>query len=678
VAYAQEERPRNNSTPFSVAIVVRDLMGGGVEVVVGRPGVPSHTDPGSYMLARDVVAGGKLAFESSIKHSPADTNVFTDVYRFAPPPLARFAFNRADYAVAEDGTVPPSQSIEVRRTGYLTGTPATVKLTTSNGTATAGADYVPRSETLAFAPGETSKTVTVQIVNDQVPESSETLSLTLSDPTGDSMLGNQSSATLTIGDDDTQTVQFSSVGTSVVESEGSVLVTVTRTGATALATSVDYATADGTASQRTDYIAAYGRLTFAPGETTKSFRVFIINDSFVEPDDKFIITLSNLRGTNATLGSPATFEVRILSDDISSQAPNPIDESQSFVRQHYLDFLNREPDPAGFQFWTNEIESCGQNAQCREVKRIHVSAAFFLSIEFQETGFLAYLSNKVAFGTRPTYVQFLREVQALQKDFVFGQAGAPAVLEANKRAYFDEFVARPAFVAKFGAMSNGDYVDALLAEGRLAPSVGNIFLAQLRGASPTQTGLFILRRDPNATSPVVNVSLQLSGLSSPVTAVHIHGPVTSGAAAAPILHVLPAGEFADYRLTLLNEQINFLNGGLLSVDVHTQNNPGGEISAQIPPARFRRDVLVGALDNQMLTRAQVLRIVAESEELRRDEFNRAFVLMQYFGYLRRDPDQDGYDFWLNKLNSFNGDFIRAEMVKAFISSSEYRQRFGPQ
>jgi hypothetical protein len=69
--------------------------------------------------------------------------------------------------------------------------------------------------------------------------------------------------------------------------------------------------------------------------------------------------------------------------------------------------------------------------------------------------------------------------------------------------------------------------------------------------------------------------------------------------------------------------------------------------------------------------------------LNTQEFNRAFVLMQYFGYLRRDPnggqdaDYTGFDFWLTKLNQFNGNFVNAEMVKAFITSTEYRQRFGP-
>jgi len=75
--------------------------------------------------------------------------------------------------------------------------------------------------------------------------------------------------------------------------------------------------------------------------------------------------------------------------------------------------------------------------------------------------------------------------------------------------------------------------------------------------------------------------------------------------------------------------------------------------------------------------------VAENATLQQQEFNRAFVLMQYFGYLRRNPndnpdsDYSGYDFWLSKLNQFNGNYITAEMVKAFITSTEFRGRFGP-
>jgi hypothetical protein len=100
-----------------------------------------------------------------------------------------------------------------------------------------------------------------------------------------------------------------------------------------------------------------------------------------------------------------------------------------------------------------------------------------------------------------------------------------------------------------------------------------------------------------------------------------------------------------------------------------------------PLTQLERDTLIADLTSGAKTRAQVLRTVAENKSLSDQEFNRAFVLMQYFGYLRRNPDDlpdsnfSGYEFWLKKLNDFGGDFHRAEMVKAFIVSDEYRKRF---
>jgi hypothetical protein len=93
--------------------------------------------------------------------------------------------------------------------------------------------------------------------------------------------------------------------------------------------------------------------------------------------------------------------------------------------------------------------------------------------------------------------------------------------------------------------------------------------------------------------------------------------------------------------------------------------------------------ILGATPNDVTKRAQVLRAIAEDEDLKSRDFNRAFVLMQYFGYLRRNPndlpdgDFSGFNFWLGKLNQFNGNFINADMVKSFLISGEYRHRFGP-
>ena len=106
-------------------------------------------------------------------------------------------------------------------------------------------------------------------------------------------------------------------------------------------------------------------------------------------------------------------------------------------------------------------------------------------------------------------------------------------------------------------------------------------------------------------------------------------------------------------------------------------NAGGALS------QSERDNLVNALSGGTMTRAQVLRAVAEDQTLKDAEFRRAFVLLQYYGYMRRNPDDapdtnfGGWKFWLDKLNEFNGNFVQAEMVRAFLDSIEYSERFGP-
>ncbi|MET0624649.1 MAG: hypothetical protein ABW250_16845 [Pyrinomonadaceae bacterium] len=93
-------------------------------------------------------------------------------------------------------------------------------------------------------------------------------------------------------------------------------------------------------------------------------------------------------------------------------------------------------------------------------------------------------------------------------------------------------------------------------------------------------------------------------------------------------------------------------------------------------SQSERDALVAELNGGNITRARALRSVLEDPTFVDSEFRRAFVLMQHFGYLRRDPDAVGFNFWLTKLNAFGGDFRSAEMVEAFPSSDEYRKRFG--
>jgi GH35 family endo-1,4-beta-xylanase len=273
------------------------------------------------------------------------------------------------------------------------------------------------------------------------------------------------------------------------------------------------------------------------------------------------------------------------------KAAASLDNPRFYVRQQYLDFLGREPDPSGLVFWTNEITSCGPNQTCLELKRINVSAAYFLSIEFQQTGYLVERMYKAAYGDASggstlngthslpvpivRFNEFLPDTQKIGQGVVVGQTGWETVLENNKQAFASEFTQRSRFADSFApSLTPPQFVDTLFLKAGVTPSV-----------------------------------------------------------------------------TERNDAIN---------EFGTATNT-----------------------SDLAARARALRRVAESPTLATNEFNRAFVLMQYFGYLRRDPnggqdtDYTGYDFWLTKLNQFNGNFVSAEMVKAFITSAEYRQRFGP-
>lgn len=484
------------------------------------------------------------------------------------------------------------------------------------------------------------------------------------------------------------TIKFSDLQYNTSENAGHIDIAVTRSGATSAIATVNYATVDGSATQKGGYEIAVGKLTFNTGETSKTFRVLIVdNKSFAGGSSaRLNLVLSN--ATGAELTSPSYAYLYIMDDegDTPGQPPNFSDVPQFFVRQQYFDFLNREPDPSGFNFWTDQITSCGTDPQCIELKRINVSAAFFLSIEFQSTGMLAYLTEKAAFGGLPRYGPFMRDVQALQKDYVFGAPGAGAQVEANKRAFFDEFVTRPEFVASYGGLSNAQYVDTIMVTGGINSTTARLFITGMDWSqvvpptNPSPFGTAIARLSV-ASENTMNFSLSFK-VGSPETAAHIHGPALAGAN-APAIVTFPNGEFRDFTVTLTSQQGSDMRNGRLYIDVHTQNNPNGEIRGQISVQRFQRDVLVEALNQGNINRAEALRLMVEDADFRAKEFNRAFVLMEYFGYLRRNPDDppdnnlDGYNFWLAKLNQFNGNFVNADMVKAFLRSTEYRGRFGP-
>ncbi len=252
----------------------------------------------------------------------------------------------------------------------------------------------------------------------------------------------------------------------------------------------------------------------------------------------------------------------VFTGSLAGGSANPLDTPEYFVRQHYLDFLGREPDENGFNFWTDQMLDCDRDGGCAERRRINVSAAYFLSIEFQQTGGLVDGLYRASYGRRPMYEEFVPDAQVVGRDIVVGRGDWLRQLAENKQAFIAGWVQRAAFRAAYDGLSNSQYVDALIAHTTVSFSAGE------------------------------------------------------------------------------------------------------------------REALVSGLANGSQTRGDVLRSIAEDERFLSAKRNEMFVMMEYFGYLRRNPDEAGYRFWLNKLNDFNGNFERAEMVKAFIVSGEYRARFG--
>ena len=287
--------------------------------------------------------------------------------------------------------------------------------------------------------------------------------------------------------------------------------------------------------------------------------------------------------------------VSTLNFTVSSTPPptNPIDDARTFVFWQYRDFLRRDPDGPGWDHWTNEITMCSDaanrfpgetEAQCVDRKRTNTSGAFFVSPEFQNTGYYVLRVYRGSLGRMPHFGggatagdEFTRDAATVSQGIVVNNALAPDVINANKQAFANDFVTRPEFRAIYDGLNNTQYVDKL-------------FLTT--GVTPTAS-------DRQALIDGLNAS-------------------------------------TETRASVLFKVVD-----------GTQTTAGGVLVFNTTYGKAFYDSL----------------------------FNPAFVQMEYFGYLLRDPDDGGFAFWLAKLN-FYGNFVDAEMVRAFINSPEYRSRFG--
>ncbi len=201
-----------------------------------------------------------------------------------------------------------SELLTVNRTGNTT-LSASVGYATTDGTALAGTDYTSTSGTLNFSAGQTSKTISVPLLNNTAGAAGSTFSLALSNPASGTIVGTQQSETVTVQNDHSQ-VNLSAATTTAANDSGSVTLTVNRTGNTAVAGSVDYATSDGTAAAGTDYTATSGTLNFSAGQTSLSIVVPLLDNTAGPATATFLLTLSN-PANGAALGTQQTETITI-------------------------------------------------------------------------------------------------------------------------------------------------------------------------------------------------------------------------------------------------------------------------------------------------------------------------------------------------------------------------------
>ncbi|WP_283215005.1 Calx-beta domain-containing protein, partial [Methylobacterium trifolii] len=211
--------------------------------------------------------------------------------------IPAFSINDVTAAEGNAGTTAYTFTVSL---SAASGTTTTVNYATSDGTALAGSDYTATSGTLTFAPGTTSRTITVLANGDTVFEPNESFLVNLSGATNATITDTQGVGTIT-NDDPAPTIAISDV--TVSEAAGTATFTITRTGATEVPITVNYATADGTAIAGSDYTATSGTLTFAPSQAatvTQTVTVAITNDGVFEGSEQFALNFSNATGATIT------------------------------------------------------------------------------------------------------------------------------------------------------------------------------------------------------------------------------------------------------------------------------------------------------------------------------------------------------------------------------------------
>ena len=502
------------------------------------------------------------------------------------PPSIKFS--STGYSVSEGGV---EATITVSRSGAIGGG-STVDLNTSDGSARQSQDYVVGSGTISFAAGETSKTFGILIVDDAFVEGNETINLVLSNPTG-ATLAAPTAATLTITDNDTAAsttpapkrfaamldgAQQTPPNISPGKGTGYVLLNQTETAAFVSLQFLGLGSAETSA-----HIHGSG----APGVAAP----ILFTLPATNPVTNFQIspTAAQVANLKAGLHYLDVHSSGFGNGELRGQLRwSPTLEENFFVRQQYLDFLSRDGDPGGFNFWLNQISSCQADAQCLHDRTITTSNAFFFEPEFQQTAGYVFRAYRAAYGnnqpfpnpdgTNVTEANKLIDYSAFVADRARVVGGANLALA--QQTFANQFVTRAQFANRYAAGLTGpQFVDAILANIQAADAVNLTALRQL-----------------------------------------------------------------------LIDQYN--------------NAGGGNAGRAMVLYRLADDNPQNPINNQAFINA---------------EYNRQFALTLYFGYLRRNPDIGGFLFWQGKINLAPVRDVAKQnaLVCSFLTAAEYQLRFGP-
>ena len=584
--------------------------------------------------------------------------------------------------ISASESISPLQ-IKVTRTGDDSAA-VSIDYATSNGTATAGSDYTATSGTLTFAPGELTKFITIPIGDDNLFENaSETFNLTLSNPTNSAVLLTPATATVSIFDNDNRPALFISSSTSFFVREGDSGTTnidfrLVLTNPTVEVVTVDYTTSpgNGNATAGVDYVASSGTITITPGTTSSPLVSIAINgDTTVEPNELFNVIFTN--APNVSFGTTGALAI-ILNDDASVQLSSnalSVNEGAGFVDIN----VTREGDTsrAATVFYsttdTAGLQSCTV-ANSKASERCDYGTAVgriqFAIGETTKTFTIPIVDDVLVNGNETLTVNLSSPTGAL----LGGASSATLTITDNDSA--------PATQNPIDGVTpfiTQQYIDFL---GRLPDSIGLANWIDTLGNCPN--GGFGEFDNPTCDRVHVSAGFFLSeefrgrgyfaykfyevGMDRrPVYAEFVPDMALVGGPQSPESEVISKAAYTDafvQRQEFKNRYDAMSNADY--VDALEKN-------AEVTLAN--RAALVAALDSNQKTRAQVLREIVELQSVTDKFFIRAFVAMQYFGYLRRDPDTIGYDNWVTTLTADPGNF--RHMIFGFIFSDEYRHRFGP-